>query len=413
MRIILVFFAVFLFVVCHSQEAQWRGPYRSGVFPDTGLLKTWPVNGPAISFQASGIGRGYSSAVATERHIFVTGMIDSLDMLSCLDLNGNIDWQRSFGRSWDQSIPDSRCTPLVDDGKVYVLSGKDNLVCFEAVTGDILWNVDIHERFKSHWDMFGVSESLLMVDDKIIVTPGGSETTVIALDKLTGQTAWKSEPLGTERSNGSPVLLEDDSLGLRQVIAMNRTHVMGVDTETGEIKWTHHYHHLSDKGENVTILANSPLTLGNEIFISDGWDVPSVMLEVSEDGNSVTEKYDCVTLDNQNHGLIKLEDFVYGSNFLTRNFGKWVCMRWETGEIMWVEEWENKGPVISADGMLYMIDEKGGNMALAHADENGLDIISSFKIKGGRGPFWARPSIYNGMLLVRHGDVLIAYNLKN
>jgi outer membrane protein assembly factor BamB len=412
MKTVPLFILLLIFLDSSGQQAQWRGPDRNGVFPDTGLIQSWPEEGPELLYMTEGIGRAYSSAVATAEAVFVTGLIDSLDVLSCLSHDGEILWQKPFGAAWDQSLPDSRCTPLVDEDRVYVLSGKDNLVCFKINDGTVIWEADIHETYGSVWDMFGVSESLLLVDDKIIITPCGEKTTVIALDKMTGEPVWLSAPLGTERGNGSPVLFENDTMGLRFIVAMNRTHVIGVDPQNGEILWTYHYHHISEKGENVTILANSPLFHSDEIFISNGWDVPSVMLEVAPDGRSVTEKFSSVTLDNQNHGLVHIGDFVYGSNFLTRNFGKWVCMRWETGEIMWVTEWENKGPVIAADGMLYLLDEKKGNMALVKPHENEMEIVSTFQIKGGRGPFWARPAIFDGKLYVRHGEVLLVYNLK-
>ncbi len=395
-----------------AQVMQWRGPERNGVFPDTGLLKVWPEAGPDMIYMAEGLGRSYASAIATEDAVYVTGLIDSLEVLSCLAHDGQILWQQPYGLAWDQSIPDSRCTPTLEGNRIYVLSGKDQLACFNALTGAIFWKVDVHETYGSVWDMFGVSESLLLVDDKLIVTPGGNETTVIALDKYTGALIWKSESLETERSNGSPVLYENDSTGVRQIIAMNRTHALGVDPNNGGILWTKHYNKLSPEGENVTILANSPLFYEDDILISNGWDVPLVMLELAPDGRSVSVKYENYTLDNQNHGMVRLGGFVYGSNFLNRNFGKWVCMRWENGEIMWVVDWKNKGPVIAADGMLYLLDEKRGNMALVEADEDGMEIISSFRIEGGRGAFWARPAIFNGRLYVRHGDALMVYDLK-
>jgi len=408
----IVLFFLLSSISVYSQDAQWRGPQRNGVFADTGLLKEWPAEGPRLIYRAEGLGKGYSSAIATADAVYVNGTKDSTEYLSCLDHSGNIIWQKPYGAAWDQSFPESRGTPLLDGDRVYVLSGKDQLACFDARSGEVNWMADIHKAYGSVWDMFGVSESPLLVDDKLILTPGGDATTVIALDKFTGQPVWQSAPLDTERSNGSSVLFENDSLGLRQIIAMNRTHVLGVDPETGEICWTWHYNKLDENGDNVTILANSPLFYDDEILISDGWDTPSVMLELSADGQTVREKYLDHTLDNQNHGLVRLGDFVYGSNFLERNFGKWVCMRWQNGEIMWVEEWENKGPVISADGMLYLMDEKRGNMALVQPGPDEMKIVSNFRVQGGRGPFWARPAIFGGRLYVRHGDALMVYELK-
>ncbi len=396
----------------YSQVYQWRGPGRDGIFPDTGLLKSWPEEGPELLLSLEGIGRGYSSAVATVDAMYVTGTLDSTEYVTAFSNEGKLLWQQSYGPSWDQSFPDARCTPTVEGDRLYVISAKDRMVCMNRISGKEIWSVDLHQKFQSRWDMFGVSESVLIIDNKVICTPCGDLTTVVALDKYTGETIWQSKPLGVERGNASPVLFTNDTLDLSMIITVNRTHVLGVDPESGEILWTYHYNHLDKNGENVTILANTPLFHYDEIFISDGWDQPSVMLEVTPDGKSAHEKYIDNTLDNQNHGLVRIGDYVYGSNFLTRQFGKWVCMRWDNGEIMWVTDWENKGPVLAADGMLYIMDEKKGNMALVNPDPDHLDVVSSFRVTGGRGPFWARPSIFDQKLVVRHGDVLLVYNLK-
>ncbi len=395
----------------NSLETQWRGPERSGVYQEDNLLKEWPKNGPTLLFTTDGLGKTYSSVVATDDAIYTTGVMDSEEFLTAMDLHGNILWQRSYGEGWDMSFPEARCTPLIEDDRVYVLSAKDNMVCFNTDSGDVVWEVDIQTTYFSVWDMFGVSESLLLIDDKIICTPGGKETTVIALDKMTGDLVWKSEALGVPRSNGSPILYKNDSIDL--IIAMNQTHVLGVDPENGEIYWSHLYNRLDENNENVTILANTPLAHNNEILISNGWDVPTEMLKLSDDGRSVSIKYTDTIFDNQNHGMVRLGEYVYGSNFTGRNTGNWVCMKWDNGEIMYETDWNCKGPIISADGMLYLIDERKGNVGLAVASPDTLNVISSFKVKKGKGPFWARPTIYHGMLLIRHGDYLLAYDIKN
>ncbi|MBN2699267.1 MAG: PQQ-like beta-propeller repeat protein [Bacteroidales bacterium] len=405
-------FLLFLTVASDAQTAQWRGPGRNGIYPDTGLLKSWPETGPPLLLQINNIGRGFSSAVATNDRIFVTGLKDSLDMLMAFDFSGALIWKRSFGPAWNESVPDSRCTPLIENDRIYVLSGRDNLVCFDTSHGEKIWSVDVHEEYGSHWDMFGVSESLLLVDDKVICTPGGDSTTIIALDKMTGDLVWKSRSIGGQRSNASPALFVNDTLGLRFIISMTRTHTFAVDPDNGEILWTYHYSYLGKDDENMTIQANTPLFHNDEILLSSGWDYKTVMLEVSADGLSVSEKYIDRTLDNQNHGLVLLDGYVYGSNFLTRHFGKWVCMNWDTGEIMWVTEWQNKGPVISADGMLYIYDDKQGNVGLVRPNPDKFELVSSFRVTEGSGAHWARPSIYGGRLFIRHGATLLVYDLR-
>jgi len=257
--------------------------------------------------------------------------------------------------------------------------------------------------------MFGVSESVLIVGDKVITSPAGDFTEVIALDKMTGELVWKSESIGASRSNMSPQLIEH--CGRPYVIASTQTHVIGVDPENGEILWDYHYNFLTENQENTTILANTPIYKDSCLWISDGWDVPSVMLEIAPDGRSVTEKFKDRTFDNQNMGVVLVDGYLYGSNFTGRNSGKWVCMNWNTGEIKWIADFYNKGPIIYADGMLYIYEEKQGHMALVEADPEEFKLVSSFRVTQGAGPHWARPTIYNRVLLVRHGDVLIAYEV--
>ena len=397
-------------VSIEGQDAQWLGPNRNGVYKDTLLLKEWPAEGPAILFSTAGIGKGFSSAVATNDRIYATGTRDTLEYLTCLNHAGNILWQKPYGRCWIKSYPEARCTPMVDGERVYVLSGMDRLVCFHATTGAEIWTVDIHGEYNSSWDMFGVSESILLVDDKVIVTPAGETTTVVALDKLTGRLVWKSGSLHAHRSNMSPIVIEH--VGKKYIITAIQTHMLGVDAADGKILWSYLYNFLDKNGDNATIFTNSPVYRDSCLWISDGWDVKSVMLEIAPDGKSVSEKFSDHTFDNQNHGVVLIDSMLYGSNFTGRTTGKWVCMNWNTGEITWIADFHTKGPIIAADGMLYCYEEKGGNMALVKADPKEFKVTGTFKVSKGTGPHWAHPSIYSGMLLVRHGDYLLAYQIN-
>jgi len=392
-----------------AQDAQWRGPNRDGNFPDTSLLKVWPEEGPEILFSTEGIGKGYSSAVASRDMIYATGIKDSIEYLTALDHKGNILWQKPYGRCWNKSFPEARCTPTVDDNRVYVLTGMDHMVCFDATKGDEIWSVDIHEQYNSEWDMFGVSESLLIAGDLVITTPAGKTTTVIALNKMSGELVWKSESIDAHRSNMSPMLIQH--CGKQYLITSTQTHMLGLDIETGEILWKYHYNILTENGDNTTIFANTPIYQDSCLWISNGWDLKSVMLEIAPDGKSVSEKFSDQTFDNQNHGVVLVDGFLYGSNFTGRNSGKWICMNWDTGEIVWIGDFHNKGPIIYADGMLYCYEERRGNMALVEANPKEFQLISSFRVKEGAGPHWSRPAIYYGMLLVRHGDLLISYKI--
>jgi len=87
-------------------------------------------------------------------------------------------------------------------------------------------------------------------------------------------------------------------------------------------------------------------------------------------------------------------------------------MDWKTGELKYEKKWECKGSIITADNMMYCYEEKKGNLALVEPTPEDFKIVSSFKIDKGKGPHWAHPVIRNGVLYVRHGDVLMAYDVK-
>ena len=394
-----------------AQDFQWRGPNRDGIFPDTELQKQWPEDGPEVLFVVTDLGKGFASAVATEDMIYTTGLRDTLEYLIAMNLEGKKLWEEAIGRSWNQSFPETRGTPTMEGDRVYVLTGMDVMACFQRISGDLIWDVDLKKVYGARQDMFGVSESVLIVDDKVITTPCGAQTTVIALDKMTGELIWKSPSMNAARGNMSPTAIEH--CGKKYVITSTQTHMIGVDPDKGEILWDYHYNFLTENKENTTILANTPVYKDSCLWISNGWDVKSVMLEIAPDGRSVSEKYSDRTFDNQNHGMVLVEGYLYGSNFTGRNSGKWVCMNWDTGEILWIGDFYNKGPLIFADGMLYLIEEKRGHIGLVEATPKEFKLISEFRHSGGAGPFWSRPTIFNKVLYVRHGEELVAYKLSS
>ena len=403
--------AFFLFVViAFAQPTQWRGLHRDGKFTDTGLLKKWPDTGPELLLKVEGIGKGYSSVVATDQYIFATGMIDTLDYLSCITPDGQTKWKVAYGRSWAKSFPDTRSTPTIEDDRVYIISGTGELVCLNVSDGAIRWKVNVDKDYDSEWHIWGVSESPLIVDDKVICTPGGAKTSVVAFDKMTGKPVWQSESVGGPRSYVSPIIYEYKQF--RYILAVTGTHLIALEPATGKVVWNFKYWDGEKWDQPGLIWTNTPTFKGRDIFLSMGYDYRNAMVEMSEDGTSVTEKWSNMTLDNHHHGLIELDGFIYGSNWENNSKGKWVCMNWETGDVKYETEWANKGALVYADGMFYILEEKTGTVALVKPDQNSFEVISSYKLKGGSGPFWSHPFIANGKMYLRHGDVLFVYNIK-
>ena len=378
-----------------GQTAQWRGPERTGIYPDTSLLKEWPEEGPELLLKVEGIGDGLSSVVREGDRYYVTGKMDSTDYLSSIDLEGTILWQVPYG-------------------KVYVVSGTGRLACLDALSGEEIWAVDSDREYEAVYHFFGVAESPLIVDDRVIAWPTGDRTTAVAFNRLSGEKIWESPPVEGRKAYASAILYEHGDI--RQILGFTTKNLVGIDPGNGEVCWTYDYfrhsqeQNLAEQGVNNT---NTPLFREDEIFITSGYDCPAVMLKLAEDGKSVKAKWVNPTFDNHHHGVVLIGDYLYGSNFYSNGFGKWVCVDWNTGEVMYLEDWNNKGSMIFADDMLYVYEEKQGHVGLVRPDpKKGFDVVSSFRNRDGRGPHWAHPSIYDGKLLIRHGEVLKVYDIR-
>ena len=408
------FLSVTLFLTASSvfsQLIQWRGPNRDGIFTETGLLKVWPEGGPQQILEVEKIGKGWSSPIPDGDIIYVTGMIDTLDYLSAIDMKGNIKWQVPYGRSWNKSFPDSRASATIEDNRIYVQSGTGRLVCFEKATGKEIWAVDVDKEFECEYHMWGNSETPLIVDDKVICSPGGNKTSVVAFDKMTGKLVWQSKSLGGARAYASPTIYKYKNF--RYILAVIGKELIALVPETGEIAWNYTYFNpkLWDYQENGLIWTNTPVFKDDRIFLTMGYNYNAKMLQMAADGKSVSEVFTDTIFDNHHHGVILKDGYLYGSNWLSNSKGNWVCMEWNTGKIMYEEKWDSKGALVMADGLLYAYNEKG-SVGLIQPTPEGFKIISEFKITKGAGQHWAHPFIANGKLFIRHGDVLMVYDIK-
>ncbi len=138
-----------------AQDGQWRGPNRDGKYPDTGLLQSWPENGPELLLKKKGLAKGYSSPLIVEGMIYISGKRDKLDVLTKLDMDGNILWETAYGSAWDQSFPETRNTPTIEDGRIYIMGGLGTVVCMDTETGEFIWKVNTHEEHKGEYHRWG------------------------------------------------------------------------------------------------------------------------------------------------------------------------------------------------------------------------------------------------------------------
>ncbi len=408
-RLTLLLISGFIVFNGYSQNAQWRGPERNGVYPDKGLLKKWPEKGPALVLKKEGLGAGWSTPVISENTIYISGRRDTFEVLTAVKMDGTILWETVYGKSFQESFPDSRDSPTIEGDRIYITAGMGEVNCIDKKTGKIVWQINTHEKYKGEFHRWGFAESLLLTEEAVISSPVGNETVLVALDKKDGSLIWKTESIGDVRSYVSPLLIEHN--GTRLILAITSVHLVAVNPENGEIVWKFNLiKNLTPDGRRNS--TNTPLFHNGEIFVTSGYDSKAVMLRLSEDGKSVSLKWTSDVLDNHHGGVVVINGYIFGSNWLNNGNGYWVCLDWNTGVVKYEEKWFNKGSIIYADGFLYLYEEKQGHVGIVEPDPVAFKLISSFKIEDGTGPHWAHPSIYDGYLLIRHGEVLLVYDIK-
>ena len=412
-----LFLTAIVGVVATTVSAQvtsngWRGPERNGIYPESGLLKQWPADGPALKWEVFDAGKGYSSPVVMDDRVYITGMSDdqSQEIFSAYTLDGKKLYSVPYSKPWDGQYPETRTTPTIDNGKAYLISGAGQVVCLSIADGKILWSVDGAEQYTRKTGNWGTSECALVFDNKVIYTPAGDVTTMVALDKNTGKEIWRSPALGDPSTYLSPALIEHK--GRRQIVGATANNMIGVNPDSGAIEWKYP---IKPKTEAswANIAPNTPLFKDGKLFYSHGYDIFSFMLQLADDMKSVSLVWHNGDMDTQHGGYVLLDGVIYGTNH-DRVSSAWCALDWQTGATLYADAWANKsaGVVIAADGMLYCYSERTGAVALVKPSREKFEVVSQFRITKGSGPHWAHPVIKDGVLYLRHGEAFMAYKIK-
>jgi outer membrane protein assembly factor BamB len=408
------FLTIFFFSTCatviYSQLYEWRGPGRTGIYNETGLLKKWPEGGPRLLWEAVDMGDGYSSATVTSDAVYTTGRKDSSDVLTALTPDGKLKWKTTYGKAWMANHTGSRCTPTYYNGKIFVISGSGDIVCI-GQDGKIIWSKNHYALYDSKPLRFGISESPVVVDNLVIASPGGNKASMVAFDINNGKVVWEAEPLGQEPQYVNPRLIE--YAGKKMIVTVMGTFIYAVDSRDGKILWKVNYPEINAAtGKVMKNHAITPIYRDGYILIANGYNWVALKLKLGMDGNSADVVWENRNFDPQLGGVVLLGDYLYGSTHMSKPPNMWICVDWNTGKTLWTSKWYNQGSVIAADGMLYLYEEKTGHVALVKPDPSKQDVVSEFQITKGEGPFWAHPVISNGKLYIRHGDYLMVYQIK-
>jgi len=391
-----------------SEFSDWRGPNRDGIYHEDGLLKKWPKEGPALLWSYEGLGYGHSSVAIGSNKVYVAGITDTLQSTGSLfafDLSGELLWKKDYGKEFTDNFQGTRSTPVIVDDLIYIESGAGAIYCLIADNGEEVWSKDFFLDFGvDSVIQFGFAESVLIDGDHLICVPGGKDNNVVALNRLTGDMVWASKGHGESATYNSPILIE---LGTqRLVIAMTAGSIMGIDADTGEMYWQ------IEQTQGNKIHANTPVYYDGKLVVSSVDPTSTsgmVQIELLDEGKDAKVVWRNRKFRNLFGGVIKIDTCLYGSAYMRSD---WQVISWNSGDMLVQNKELGGGAIIYADGMFYCYTENDGEMALVDANPEKFEIISKFKVPLGTNEHWAHPVIDKGILYIRHGDALMAYNIK-
>jgi len=382
-----------------QQNAQWRGVNRDGIYKETGLLKSWPAEGPKLLWHFDQLGDGHASAAVTANAVYTAGMTGDKGFVYALDLSGKLLWKTEYGTEWTENWNGTRSTPLIDNDKVYIESAFGKLVCLNTSDGKINWIIDLFAKYDGRNIQWGVTENLLIDGNKLICTPGGIDANIIALDKTTGNLIWKSKGNGEKSAYCSPALIKAGNKKI--IVTHTEASILGIDAENGNLLWKHEH------TNQWAVHPNTPVYKDGFLYCTSGYGKGGVMLKVSDDGSSITEVWRDSQLDSRMGGVVLVDGKIYGAGDKSR---KLICLDWETGKSLYAVNLMAPGNIIFADGLLYGYGESG-SVGLIEPQASQFNLISSFKVPFGANQHWAHLVIANKKLYVRHGTSLMVYDI--
>ncbi len=408
-----------------GSAADWptfRGPERTGVAPDTGLLESWPTEGPRLVWEAAGAGRGYASLAIAGEKIYTLGdglstADDKDEYLSCFEREtGKQLWKTKTGQPWSagaESWQGSRSTPTVDGDLVYVITPFGQLVACATGNGKERFRVDLMATFGGKkGDSWGSSESPLVDDDRLVCTPGGEQATMVALNKKTGKLIW-SCPMKGDRGAGHSSIVISQPLssqpgGRKVYVQTTAAGAFAVDAQTGKFQWAYPI-------DQTTAVIPTPIVRGDLVFFSAGYKRGGALLQQvpgPDGGVTIKEIYGLKKeLANKHGGIVLVGDHLYGDS---DDAGIPFCAELMTGKIVWKKRGSGKGSatVTAADDHLY-VRFADGTVALAKADPADYEELATFKIPGSDArPSWSHSVILDGRLYIREQDRIFCYDLR-
>lgn len=378
----------------------FRGPGRDGRYEEGPIRTEWPADGlPQLWRQPVGV--GYASFVVANGHAFTIEQRRAQEVVAAYDVNSGRElwtnaWDGAFAESMGGDGP--RATPTYHEGRVYALGALGELRCLDARTGGVLWRLDILADNNASNLSWGMSAAPLIVDDKVIVLPGGSAgKSVVAYHKATGAKVWSA--LDDEQAYTSPMLVT--LAGVRQVIVVTATRAVGLTVDEGRLLWEHPW--ATFNGIN----AAQPLLLGNDrVFLSASYGHGALVFEVARNGEGLETRkiWENLRMKNRFTSSVLHRGHIYGLDESIL-----AAVDAATGDLKWKAGRYGYGQILLAGDHIVVLAENG-DLALVRASPERHEELARFSAISGK--TWNHPVIADGRLLVRNLREMAAFDIR-
>jgi outer membrane protein assembly factor BamB len=406
---------VFSLMELKAQDwSQWRGPNREGIVKKAGFNLDWAQKKPSLSWTFRQAGAGYSAPVVVGTTLYCQGAAEEGDFAFALDTKtGKLKWKQILGEQFVESRGNGpRGSVTVDGDKLYLIRGGGQIHCLSAADGKMLWQKDFKDDFDgkmmSGW---GFSESPLIDGKLVIFSPGGSDGSVIALDKNTGATVWRTTDLTDNAAHSSAIVAEVD--GIRQYILLTAKCAAGVAPKDGKLLWK-----VDVPGFRTAVIP-TPIYHDHMVYITNGYNFGCILVKLTRSGDIFNTEtvYANQNMMNAHGGVVLMNGYIYG--YADRPVSGWVCQDLKTGENVWVEKNDevSKGAVLAVNDRLLLMNEKGGMITVVAASPDGwkefgrMPIPERSEIKTMDNSVWTHPVVADGKLFMRDHDLLFCFDL--
>ena len=384
----------------HAYWTDFRGPARDGRYQEMSIFTAWPAGGLKPVWKQP-VGGGYASFVVAHGRAFTIEQRRTMEVVAAYDVfTGREIWTHSWTGLFEELMGGDgpRATPTWFDGRVYALGAQGELQCLEDDTGRLIWRRNILEDINASNVQWGMSAAPLVVDDAVIVLPGGSGgRSIVAYDRRSGDRRWTAEDDQSAYSSPMLATLADT----RQIVVLTATRLMGLTPGKGELLWQ--YPWVTHMGIN----ASQPLIVSDSrIFVSSSYGVGAALLEITREKGTfnVREVWRNNRMKNRFTSSVLHEGHIYGldESILT-------CLDAATGDVKWKGGRYGYGQIVLASGHIIVLAEDG-DLALVRATPARHEEIARFSVLAGK--TWNHPALADGYLLVRNLQEMAAFDLR-